>query len=305
MRQPSHSIDRTGLFERLDQNEIVRRYRRVYKLGDDIGPAEVERHAALEGALTDELLASAADERFDVFARAYSRLYDELPWLVSSGTSSGGEVWLSLLRPGASVYEIGSGSGYLINFLASKGLRCVGTDMSPQRRHAAQESHGNIRWDITDGVHLTRFAEAGAFDYVISDQVVEHMHPDDLPTHFAEARKLLKAGGEYIVRTPYWPLGPTDLSQVFGCDRAIFMHLHEFGFEETLSLAKDAGFRDIKAIYVAPKTTMAMRSSAYAAYLKAMDRLIATDRPGGIARFVKKHARYFMIRNNVFLSLKA
>ena len=131
------------------------------------------------------------------------------------------------MTPGASVYEIGSGAGYLTRFLAERGFDCVQTDLSDDRLQQTSQISKNLKRATTDGVHLTQFAAAGFYDYVISNQVVEHLHPDDLEMHFSEAKKLLKPGGEYILATPYAPFGPKDLSRVFGWDRPVYMHLHE------------------------------------------------------------------------------
>ncbi len=294
--------DRHGLFDRLTEKEILLRYRDTYNLGEEIGLEHVRKHVSLEAALTDQLLASTSENRNATFSSAYSKLYTELPWLVGGGTHDGGELWRKLLRPGASVYEIGSGAGYLINYLAGQGFKCVGADIASERTDGARSSAENVVWSVTDGVHLTRYAEAGSFDYVISDQVVEHLHPDDIATHFEEARKLLKPGGEYIVRTPYAPLGPLDLSQVFGWNEPIFMHLHEFGMKEAVSIGKRAGFTDAIAIFSVSKFAIARRLRLYTAYISAVDALLSKKEQGLIKKILSKTHKYLMIKNNIWIS---
>src|SRR5208283_2545637 len=101
--------NRSALFDRFSKEEIVERYRKNYRLSNDIGWEHVEQHTNLESQLTDELLSSTPESRVAIFEHAYFRLYNELPWLTGTGTHSGGEQWAALMRPGASVYEVGSG----------------------------------------------------------------------------------------------------------------------------------------------------------------------------------------------------
>ena len=167
----------------------------------------VRKHASLEAVLTDELLITSADERPKAFRESYSRLYQECSWLVGVGTDSGVENWVRILKKGARIFEIGSGAGYLIRELAKRDFNCTGTELSDERRACAQEEKPNLRWVTTDGVHLTRYEVKESYDYVLSDQVVEHLHPEDIETHFSEVRVLLKPGGSYIVRTPHRSAG--------------------------------------------------------------------------------------------------
>jgi len=300
MFQPA---DRTGLFELSSEGDILRRYRAMFGLGEEIGVAQIRRHADLEGRLTDELLASGEDGRAETFFAAYSKLYSELPWLAGTGTHSGAEFWARLLRPGSSVYEIGSGAGYLINFLAARGHACFSAELAPAREAAARTGDNGVTFVATDGVRLSHFAEENAFDYVLSDQVVEHLHPDDIQTHFDEARKILKPGGEYIVRVPYAPLGPCDLSRVFGLDKAVFMHLHEMRWNEIANVAHRAGFADIKAIFTLYRFGVATRSATYLAYMTALDRIL-TGGNAAVAALIKRNRKFLLLRDNIWVSLK-
>lgn len=266
------SRDRSALLSRFDRNEIIQRYKRNFGL-PDIEFEQIAHHAELEGHLTDELLKSTPENRTAIFSRAYTRLYSELPWLVGTGTSSGAEQWASLMKPGSSVYEIGSGAGYVVRSLGARGFKCVGTDLSAERERVALAQDANVSWETTDGVHLSRFTAENQFDYVISDQVVEHLHPDEILTHFKEARKLLKPGGRYIMRTPYAPEGPADLSVVFGEAKPVFMHLHEFGYDEIEFIRRACGYKTAKAVLRSRKLSLCKASGAYFRYCVLFDRL--------------------------------
>jgi SAM-dependent methyltransferase len=40
------------------------------------------------------------------------------------------------------------------------------------------------------------------FDWAISNSLVEHLHPDDVNTHLREVRRILRAGGKYLIWCP-------------------------------------------------------------------------------------------------------
>lgn len=244
--------NRNNLFERLSDEEIIRRYRANYRLGDDIGMDHVRRHVELEARLTDQLLESSPETRWSIFSDAYSTLYQELPWLAGTGSFSGGEAWLKLMQPNAKIFEVGSGAGALLSFLAAHDFECFATEITKERGEKFVENRAGVTWRLTDGIHLDQFESPESFDYLISDQVTEHFHPQDIKTHFQAARRLLRPGGAYIMRTPHRSSGPHDLSRVFELPDSIFMHLHEFTFQEVELIANECGYTDISAVVVIP-----------------------------------------------------
>lgn len=233
---------------------LLVRYHEAYGLARGTVDAEQARHhIELEVELTQRLLDSTPATRWQTFERCYEQLYEELPWLKSTG--GGGydpDLWTRLLgRPGLRVYEVGSGAGGLASALAAAGYEVTATDVSPNR--GAREADAGPTWAVTDGVHLDQFAEPGQFDAVISDQVIEHLHPDDALDHFASARRLLKPGGRYIFRTPHRLSGPHDVSAIFGYTAPVGMHLREYTNRELSAVARQAGFKRLRSVMWAPR----------------------------------------------------
>lgn len=243
---------RPDLFSVRPQSVVVGAYRCNYRLGPEIGLAQVLDHARLEAQLADRLLSSTAAERPALFARTYSRLYAELPWLATTGETERFADWLDVLEPGSRVLEIGSGAGRLANFLAGNGYSCIATDVSEARDATAGQGAAGVIWRATDGGHLTEFEDKASFDHVISDQVVEHLHPDDMVVHLSTARELLVDGGSCVLRTPHQSAGPHDLSRVFGFDEPVFLHLREYSFGDIAALAREAGYAQCHAIVAVP-----------------------------------------------------
>ena len=119
---------------------------------------------------------------------------------------------------------------------------------------------------------------------VISNQVIEHLHPDDLYGHFKGVYSILSSGwGRYIFTTPYRYVGPSDVSKIFKCDKPMGMHLKEYTYQELKELLERAGFKDIQAvlripvkitqlsgIHIKPKA-----SRTYLNYLCVVEKLIS------------------------------
>lgn len=286
-------IDRDHIFDGQTEDLIIERYRHNYGI-NLVSIEQIRHHAQLEGDLTDLILSSRPEDRAAVSANAYTRLYSELSWLTSTGGDPGGERWRNLLHDNAQVYEIGSGAGHLAGYLNKHGVHCVRTDISAER-NAANEVDGAR---ITDGVNLSRYVDQ-PYDYVISDQVVEHLHPADLIAHFSEARKILKSGGSYIFRAPNAHCGPADLSLVFDLDKAVFMHLHEFTWQDVKLITQHCGYARASAIFTVPGTGIAIPSMLYRGYLTLIERIFAKS-----PRF-RKFSRLLYFPTQVWVKLDA
>jgi SAM-dependent methyltransferase len=136
---------------------------------------------------------------------------------------------------------------------------------------------------VSDGVHLDNFERRASYDAVISDQVIEHLHPDDLVEHFIGAHAILNAGGQYVFATPHAFEGPSDVSRVFGSDRAQGMHLKEYTYRELQDAVYAAGFQRIEAVFRLPRAVRARcgrsvhpaASRTYFLYLRVIERAIA------------------------------
>lgn len=301
--------DRTGLYDGLTQSEIVARYRQNFHLGPEIGIDHVRQHVELEGVLTDRLIASPAAERASMFEEAYTELYSKLPWLASTGFSGGLEPWLMLMRPGAKVYEVGSGNGALARLLAKNGFNVTATEITEKRGHGetAAEPEG-MHWQLTDGVHLDKFEEPESYDYVISNQVAEHLHPEDILTHFRTARLLLKPEGSYIARTPHRRHGPQDLTRVFKLKNPVFMHLHEFTYREFDSICTECGYSRVRAIVnlgpVSRKLGLYKASDLFFSYMKFLDTVETPLRKWEPTREAyRRLSRYLLSSGNVWARL--
>lgn len=234
-----------------------------------VGITQVVHHLNLESTIVGELLDSDADNRWEVFEKEYTKLYASLPWLVGSGQAGQhSRQWMRLVGAASpTIYEVGSGAGAAAEGLAALGCQVVATELTRERGERERVVPG-VEWESTDGVNLERFAGGRMFDAVITDQVVEHLHPDDLDDHLRSAHSVLKSSGRYILRTPNVALGPSDISRVFGFAKSIGLHLREYSYTEMCELARGAGFSRVKAVLVVPTSRRGRRFIASSVYLR-------------------------------------
>lgn len=291
----------------------VSRYRLNYGLGSDIDANHVVQHLELEYRLTRRLLESSPETRWKTFYECYTTLYKELPWLNLPRKDSIIKpefiAWSSLIGPESKrIFEIGSGQAKLIRYLLSIGHSCVATEITPERGSKHLNQQDGLIWHNTDGVHLAEFEEGQTYDFVISTQLIEHLHPDDLLEHFRNTKLILKPGGEYIFDTPHRGAGPHDLSAVFNLDRPAFMHLREYTFIELAAALRAAGYKEVRAIF-ARSAERPHRSALYLQYCILWDRLLSIIRLGPrMENFVRsswKVRTKLLVPRNIWLSATA
>jgi len=148
-------------------------------------------------------MSSAKDERHKVAEEAYTTLYEELRWHddyhCDQPTQSFNPWVASIGEAPSDIYEIGSGRGQLLQLLAEVGHRCKGTEVTSERGERYDDEK-KIRWGTTDGIQLDQFEPVSSYDVVLSNQVVEHLHPEDIGDHLRSTARILRPGGSYIHR---------------------------------------------------------------------------------------------------------
>lgn len=299
--------------------KLIRRYQSNYGIPPDSAVTEemILRHWELEKSLRKELLDSNAKERWDVFAACYGRLYSELEWLNRLTESESKEspairyaTWLSVIgQPPQKIYEVGSGKGQLIYYLAQCGFECKATEITRERGARWIPALPNLSWGNSDGVHLEQFEPTDYYDVVCTDQVIEHLHPADLARHFQGVAAILKSGGRYILSTPHVSVGPADVSRVFRLDRSAGMHLKEYDYRELSALLKQSGFGAVKSVVRLPDKIRRLIgrqmnprvSSGYLSYLCALEKLIARAPHPRVRRKIAQLARLVLFAPEIFL----
>jgi len=212
---------------------------------------ELEEQFLLERSLAQRLLSAPRAER----ARVYGDVYDELfrqvpnhPQLNRDPRQRAREVGQKLrlvapfLSPDTKLMEIGAGDCAFSIKAASLVRQVVAVDVSSVITTRVDSRH-NVNVVLSDGISIP--VEEGSIDVAYSDQLMEHLHPDDALAQLSNIRRALRPGGTYVCITPNRCTGPHDVSRWFA-DEASGFHLHEYGISEINALFSAAGFRRLR-----------------------------------------------------------
>lgn len=103
--------------------------------------------------------------------------------------------WAETLTPGARILDLGAGVGRHALWLAAQHFDVVALDAAPEGL-AEIAARGTVE-TVEARMHALPF-EDGAFDHVLSWNVIYHGDEDVLLTTIAEIRRVLKPGGTYL-----------------------------------------------------------------------------------------------------------
>ena len=160
MKQQGIDSERAG-------SQLIKRYKNNYQIPDEAPVTEdmILHHWTLEKKLTDELKKSTPKSRWDVFEKAYTKLYHELPWL-NEYTDTENQItaekeykkWVRAIgKKPKLIYEIGTGKGKMIQYLDSIGYSCKGTEITKERGEKFLSGSNTVQLGNTDGIHLDQF----------------------------------------------------------------------------------------------------------------------------------------------------
>lgn len=219
--------------------------------------ARLRVHYLVERELADRLRAAGSfEERQAIFATMYDELFARVPdhpRLASRRADSEyreqGVAWnlaqlRPYLRPGCTFLEVGAGDCVLATRVAQEANRVYAVDISPSAQQGSLP--GNVIFVRTDGREID--VPPDSIDVAFSDQLMEHLHPDDAAAQLANIHRALKPGGVYVCVTPNKVYGPSDISAFFD-DEARGFHLKEYTLGEIREIFAEAGFPKVH-VYV-------------------------------------------------------
>jgi SAM-dependent methyltransferase len=104
--------------------------------------------------------------------------------------------------------DFGCGVGRLTQALAARFDEVWGVDIAPSMIEAANRYNrhpGTCHYYLNDRTDLARF-DAGSFDFIYSNIVLQHMQPRDQRRNLAELVRVLAPGGIFVFQLPSAPL---------------------------------------------------------------------------------------------------
>jgi SAM-dependent methyltransferase len=256
MRKQSHSADPRPL-------ERLRHHYQVEKgLADQLrgAPSRAER-ARIYETMYDTLFAAVPDHprrRPAAFADLVARRNARTARLLGR--------WLT---PRTRVLMVGAGDCSLAHLVCARARSVHGLEITDAS--ARPESPDNFLLVLYDGFEFP-FAE-GSFQFAFSDQLVEHLHPDDAVYHFRSVLRTLAPGGTYLFRTPHRFNGPHDISRYFTDGDPEGFHLKEWTYRELNATLAACGYDAITAVWHTRGRSVRMPVPVATALEAVLDRL--------------------------------
>lgn len=221
---------------------------------DRRSPDQIREHYEIEKALADRLRHASKAERRALYTSVYDELYRRVTHHPQHTQKSSEERTrvevarqLALLRPflreGTTFLEIGPGDCALSFAVAARVARVYAADVSDEitRRDGEPE---NFQLLATDGSSIG--LPPGTVDVAYSNQLLEHLHPEDALEHLRNVHAVLARGGRYVLSTPNRMSGPWDVSGYFDAVATGF-HLKEYAVGELVDILRATGFSEVSA----------------------------------------------------------
>jgi SAM-dependent methyltransferase len=203
---------------------------------------------------SNRLRISDSKKRKLLYEKVYEDYYSELPFHPAFKVKKNFEIQknrldfqlnklIPIVNKNQVFVEVGAGDCALSKQLSSYVGKIYALEIS--KTYAMQENRlpSNMEIIIFDGFNFP--FEANSIDFVYSNQLIEHLHPDDAIEQLKSIFNCLKKGGRHMIITPNRLLGPGDISGHFG-DEPIGFHLKEYTDLELRSILKSVGFKKFK-----------------------------------------------------------
>lgn len=222
--------------------------RRVLPHGRTI--EQIKNHYEVEKRIADRIRTADREARKQLYHTVYTDLFSKVPdhpRLVRRSSEVLTErlnrnklrLLSGHLNRSDILAEFAPGDCRFAMLVAEHVHKVYGVDISDQRADGIAFPE-NFKLIVYDGYSLEQVKDA-SIDLAFSDQLIEHLHPEDTTCHFDLVHRILKPGGSYIFRTPHAISGPHDISRYF-CDRPEGLHLKEWTFTELHTVICGVGF---------------------------------------------------------------
>lgn len=215
---------------------------------------QIKEHYLIEKVLAARLRAAPRSERQHLYNEVYDELYTRVEHHPTHrGTSKEVrnqsaerrvKMLKRFLKPDHTYMEVGPGSCAVILKVARLVKKAYAVDVTSEGVKGL-ETPPNFELALSDGSSIP--VPPGSINVAFSDQVMEHLHPDDALEQLRNIHTALAPGGVYVCITPNRLTGPHDVSKYFD-DVATCFHLKEYTNAELVDVFKQAGFSKVRVL---------------------------------------------------------
>ena len=235
-----------------NQSQTARLERSAHRFGDTRTPEQLQEHYLIERELADRLRLAPRSQRRGLYGEVYDELFRRVehhPQLhAANGAPRQREVdgLLALTRgfltSSTVLMEVGAGDCALAIRAAAIVTRVYAIDVSEQITRGVS-CPANLSLVLSDGCSIP--VPEGSVDVAVSNQLMEHLHPDDAREQLHNIYRSLAPGGVYVCITPNRVYGPHGVSKYFD-QVATGFHLIEYNAREIRRLFASAGFSGMR-----------------------------------------------------------
>ncbi len=212
-------------------------------------PEAIRHHYLVERELADRLRNAPSQQRPALYRETYDELFRRVadhpqhtraanPDTRREAVERQARYVTRYLDSTSHFLEIGGGDCALSRRLSSSVERVTVAEVSPEI--VPDDLPPNVEVRMTDGTAIP----AEHIDVAFSNQLMEHLHPDDAERQLHNIYAALRPGGRYVCVTPNRLVGPHDVSMYFD-HVATGFHLREYTNRELAALMREAGFRRV------------------------------------------------------------
>lgn len=217
---------------------------------------QVVEHYQLEKQLASKLLNSHQEERSQLYSDVYNELFTKIPYhsqLTRKADDQSRQTIVNKqyrilkhhLKPDSIFLEVGAGDCSLSLAVCQYVKQVYAVDVSSEVTKNNQQPE-NFKLIISDGVSIP--VTDNSVNIAYSNQLMEHLHPEDAFSQLQNIYNSLAESGIYICITPNQLTGPHDISQYFDQTATCF-HLKEYSITELIDLFHEVGFTEIKVSF--------------------------------------------------------
>jgi len=220
---------------------------------------QLREHYEIEKELAYKLRFASKEERRYLYRSLYDELYLRVPLHpqltrksspleTAQAVSSQMKVLRPFLNKNITFLEVGPGDCALSIEVTKFAKQVYAVDVSDEITKGLTPPP-NFHLVLSDGISVP--VPPSSVDVAYSNQLMEHLHPDDALEQIENIYNALIPGGVYICITPNRLSGPHDISKFFD-EVATGFHLKEYTTLELSSLFRKVGFSRFR-VYIGAK----------------------------------------------------